>query len=91
LRAIEKDENYSPGEKAAIFQGVDRLFGIDLLARRPMRKLSSQAHELLQQREVARRAKDFALSDLLRDKLLLVGIEVRDTTDGQTWSWVSTS
>ena len=91
LRAVEKDENYSPGEKAAIFQGVDRLFGIDLLAMRPMRKLSSQAHELLQQREVARRTKDFALSDLLRDKLLLLGIEVRDTTDGQTWSWVSTS
>lgn len=91
LRAVEKDENYSPGEKAAIFQGVDRLFGIDLLAMRPMRKLSSQAHELLEQREVARRAKDFAFSDQLRDKLLLLGIEVRDTTDGQTWSWVSTS
>jgi cysteinyl-tRNA synthetase len=90
LRALERDESYSPSEKAAIFESVDRLFGVDLLAIRPLRELSLHARELLQQRDSARRAKDFTSSDKIRDQLLQLGIEVRDTVNGQSWNWVST-
>ncbi len=90
LRALERDESYSPSEKAAIFESVDRLFGVDLLAIRPLRELSLHARELLQQRDSARRAKDFTSSDQIRDQLLQLGIEVRDTVNGQSWNWVST-
>ncbi len=40
---------------------------------------------LLDARQRARAAKDFASSDALRDGLIAQGIEVRDTPDGVTW------
>jgi cysteinyl-tRNA synthetase len=87
LRNVEKDTSLSDGEKAAIFQGVDSLFGLNLLTIGSGKKLSSQAEELLAQRTLARSRRDFAESDALRDQLLELGIEVRDNPDGQSWSW----
>ena len=40
---------------------------------------------LLDSRQRARASKDFASSDALRDGLIALGIEVRDTPDGVTW------
>jgi cysteinyl-tRNA synthetase len=40
---------------------------------------------LLELRENARKAKDFALSDSIRDRLNELGIEITDTKDGPTW------
>ncbi|MFW9813245.1 MAG: cysteine--tRNA ligase [Candidatus Thorarchaeota archaeon] len=40
---------------------------------------------LLELREEARTAKDFALSDSIRDRLNQLGIEITDTKDGPTW------
>ena len=40
---------------------------------------------LLQERKEARQNKDFAASDAIRDKLLAMGIEVRDTPAGVEW------
>ena len=37
-------------------------------------------------RQLAREQKDFAMSDLVRDRLAAAGIEVRDTPDGPEWS-----
>ena len=39
----------------------------------------------LEVRRVARENKDYAMSDLVRDSLAAVGIEVRDTPDGMVW------
>jgi hypothetical protein len=39
----------------------------------------------LDARQRARAAKDFAASDAVRDALIALGIEVRDTPDGATW------
>jgi cysteinyl-tRNA synthetase len=39
-------------------------------------------------RALARTAKNFAESDELRNQLIKLGIEVRDTSQGQTWSWI---
>jgi cysteinyl-tRNA synthetase len=41
---------------------------------------------LLQQRAAARAAKVWALSDILRDRLGALGIAVKDTPQGATWS-----
>ncbi len=40
---------------------------------------------ILERRAAARRDKDFAASDALRDELFAKGIEVRDTPQGQEW------
>ena len=44
-----------------------------------------RVEELLHKRGQARAAKDFALSDALRQELQEMGVSVRDTPDGQTW------
>jgi cysteinyl-tRNA synthetase len=41
---------------------------------------------LLAIRAKARTAKDFATSDVIRDELVALNIEIRDTPDGATWS-----
>jgi cysteinyl-tRNA synthetase len=41
---------------------------------------------LLDLRADARKNKDFALSDKIRDRLLDAGIEIKDTKDGASWS-----
>ena len=40
---------------------------------------------LLQERKEARQNKDFAASDAIRDQLLDMGVEVRDTPAGVEW------
>jgi cysteinyl-tRNA synthetase len=41
---------------------------------------------LLEQRQEARRARDFATADALRDRLKAAGVEVEDTPAGPTWT-----
>jgi cyanophycinase-like exopeptidase len=55
-------------------------------ARDPHDVLDPYVSVLLEIRATARANKDFATSDLVRDKLAAAGVEVRDTADGATWS-----
>ncbi len=48
--------------------------------------LGALVEHLLQQRQQARAAKDFAAADELRDRLLAAGIAVEDTPDGPQWT-----
>ena len=41
---------------------------------------------LLEQRQTAREAKDFAAADAIRDRIKAAGIEVEDTPDGPKWT-----
>ena len=40
---------------------------------------------VLEQRSTARKNKDFAMSDLIRDRLAEMGVTLKDTPDGTTW------
>jgi cysteinyl-tRNA synthetase len=51
----------------------------------PEASLDATAEALLQAREAARAARDWAASDRLRDELAAYGIGVEDTRDGQRW------
>jgi cysteinyl-tRNA synthetase len=48
--------------------------------------LAALVEELLERRQAARTAKDFAEADAVRDRLLAAGIAVEDSADGPTWS-----
>ena len=41
---------------------------------------------LLEQREAARKGKDFATADAIRDRIKAAGIEIEDTPSGPAWS-----
>ena len=45
----------------------------------------SAVEELLSKRNVARRAKNFAESDRIRDELAKMGVVLKDSKDGTTW------
>ena len=73
----------APGEAAAVAEAVrdlDRVLGV-LEARED--GIDAGVQELVGLREAARKNKDWAESDRLRDALLAIGWEVRDTPDGQ--------
>jgi cysteinyl-tRNA synthetase len=51
----------------------------------PVDDLPADATALLEAREAARAARDWAASDRLRDELAGIGVSVEDTRDGQRW------
>ena len=63
------------------------MLGLDLSRVPEVRELSSDLQDLLQQREAARSAKNWALSDQLRATLESAGLEISDSATGQSWSW----
>lgn len=75
----------SGAQKRTLLADFDRVLGVDL-ARSPAseRELPEGAAELLERRAAARSARDYAASDALRKELGALGVEVRDTPDGQT-------
>ena len=47
--------------------------------------LYSDIESLIEERQAARKNKDFAKADEIRDKLLEMGIELKDTREGVKW------
>jgi cysteinyl-tRNA synthetase len=74
-----------PKAKASLMQSWDSVLGLDLDRVQPSSALPDGAAALLENRERARAAKDFATSDRLRDELAALGVAVTDTGEGQRW------
>jgi cysteinyl-tRNA synthetase len=85
LRDVEKDAEIPDGAKFEMFAWFDHVLGLDLArdVGKPPPSLPPGAQNLLDAREAARAAKDFAASDRLRDELAALGVAVRDTAAGQ--------
>ena len=50
--------------------------------------LDSDIEKLIEERQAARKAKDFARADAIRDELLAMGIVLKDTREGVQWKRV---
>ena len=83
LREVEKNENEN---RRALFLFADQVLGLDLA--RPVAKkvLTEQMQKLLDERSKARLEKRWGDSDQLRIELENLGLEIKDTKDGQIWS-----
>ena len=46
---------------------------------------AARIDDLLEQREAARAAKDFAEADRIRDELTAMGVVIEDSPDGPSW------
>jgi cysteinyl-tRNA synthetase len=77
--------NIAPRQKATLLRNWDRVLGLDLDRSAPSLDLPGGATELLEARERARAAKEFARADQLRDALAAIGVVVTDTPEGQRW------
>ncbi len=74
-------------QRRALLLDFDRVLGLDLDLGPPAQApLPDGADQLLERRAAAREAKDFAASDALRDELAALGVDVRDTANGQETS-----
>jgi cysteinyl-tRNA synthetase len=86
LRTIEKDENVSNGDKYQTVLKFDEVLGLDL-DRAPETKkevvITPEIKELLETRTKARLEKNWKLSDEIRDKLITLGIGIKDSDSGQ--------
>ena len=75
----------APAAKVELLTRWDQVLGLDLDRPEPAHPLPAGASQLLEARERARDAKDFATSDRLRDELSAMGVTVTDTPSGQKW------
>ena len=79
----------APCTRASLLLDWDRVLGLDLGrsdgTEAPPSELPPGAVELLERRSRARRQRDFATSDGLRDELAAMGVRVIDTREGQKW------
>jgi cysteinyl-tRNA synthetase len=60
----------------------------DKLSRTIAPELLKQIEALIDMRNAARRDRDWAASDRLRDELTALGVEVKDTKDGTVWKLI---
>jgi cysteinyl-tRNA synthetase len=83
LREIEKSELEN---KRELFLYADQVLGLDLDRPILARVLTDQMQKLLDERVKARSEKRWADSDELRGQLEELGLQIKDTADGQIWS-----
>ena len=83
LREIEKS---NLEDKRGLFLYADQVLGLDLGRPIIARELTPQMQELLDERIKARSEKRWADSDELRVQLENLGLQIKDTAEGQSWS-----
>jgi cysteinyl-tRNA synthetase len=85
LRSVEKDQQLTTAEKAAIFSYADQVLGLDLDREVVAPELSIELAQLLADRDLARSSKNWGESDRIRIELESAGLIINDTADGQEW------
>lgn len=89
LWALIKDNDISPGDRAFGILEMDKVLGLNLAetsAPLEVEELEEECRKLLEERELARKNKDFAKADEIRKILLSKNILVRDTPAGPKWT-----
>lgn len=86
LWTVVKDENLSAVEKLVLVYEMDRIFGLELEKSGKTEVLEDEVQNLIEEREQARREKNFARADEIRERLLERGVVLKDTPEGTRWS-----
>lgn len=67
-----------------VFRRMDEVLGVIFFGRKAAEAVPEAVQQLLDRRAAARQARDWALSDRLRDEIAAAGWVVKDSRDGQT-------
>ncbi len=90
--SLLKDKELSSSQKLALLFRMDSLLGLNLEesagAEEETAELDGDVEALIDERNQARKEKNFARSDEIRDELLARGIRIVDTPQGTTWEKV---
>jgi len=85
IRTLEKDESIPAGNKYETILKFDEVLGLNL-ASEPMKQpeivITQEIQSLLDERLKARSEKNWKLSDEIRDKLINLGIGIKDSEKG---------
>lgn len=82
LWEVLKDEDLSREEQYAVLEAAERVLGLGLLVEKAPAAVPAHILALLQEREAARAARDFAKADALRIHIEGSGYAVEDGPDG---------
>jgi len=88
LYKVINDESLTKEEKYSLISSFDKLFSLDLLKIEEKEIDDSKVKEienLINLRNQARKNKDFKEADRIRNMLLDMGLEIKDTKDGTEW------
>ena len=86
LRTLEKDESVSNGDKYQTVLKFDEVLGLDLNHAPEVKReveITPEIKVLLESRAKARLEKNWKLSDEIRDKLITLGVGIKDSDSGQ--------
>jgi len=76
--------------KRALIEEFDSVLSLDLTKEAQAGEvddaLAAYVEDMIEKRKIARKEKDFAKADAIRDELLHKGIEIKDTREGTIWS-----
>lgn len=84
-RILEKPVTFSRAELIRLLETIDDLLGLDLIKTSP--DISEDHKLMIIERNRARDTNDWQTADSIRGKLLVDGIELRDTPDGVFWQY----
>jgi cysteinyl-tRNA synthetase len=91
LNQVLKDNDLGPTDRAGLCENFDTILGLNLFendSRLAGSQLDAKSIEsYIQQRNEARLAKNFALSDQIRDQLLEQGVLLKDSPEGTLWQF----
>lgn len=85
---VARSEQLSPAERRALFLEMDRVLALGLCTEAPHEpacESDPRIDALVVARETARKARDFAEADRIRDALLAEGVRIVDTPEGPRW------
>ncbi|MBO4913505.1 MAG: cysteine--tRNA ligase [Butyrivibrio sp.] len=82
--------------KLALVKSFDKVLSLDLIGHAAASKeekevdpeLEAYVLDAIERRAAAKKAKDFATADAIRDELLKKGVEIKDTREGVKWQLI---
>ena len=88
LYAVLKDNKLSDGTKYSIIEEFDKVLSLDLTVedkKEISAELDKKIQERIEERNKAKKNKDFSMADKIRDELLREGIKLIDTREGTVY------
>jgi cysteinyl-tRNA synthetase len=85
LWEVLKNDNLNPGEKLYLINDFDKVLGLKLneVTAAGTDKVPQEILELVEKRKEAKKLKDFASSDKIRDEIKALGYEILDKKGGE--------